>query len=107
MLHSVTAEADLQLRLPGRPPLAMQRRSEIDPYVNELFGRHADVKKPWVDAVPSSHLWVADLPDDLGPGTYTVSVQARDEFGRVHHAHRILEVEGSSAGDRARPTEPR
>lgn len=48
-------------------------------------------------AQPSSHLFVADLPDDLGPGTYTVTVRAVDEFGRTHHAHRVLEVLGSSA----------
>jgi len=54
-------------------------------------------KKPWVEPVVSSHLWVADLPDDLGPGTYTLTVRAVDEFGRPHHAHRVLEVTGTSA----------
>ena len=30
-------------------------------------------------------------------GTYTLTVRATDEFGRVHHAHRIVEIVGSSA----------
>jgi hypothetical protein len=81
----------------GRGPFPMERRRRPDPFVAELFQRHAGVTKPWVQAVPSSHVFVADLPDDLGPGTYTVTVRAVDEFGRKHHAHRILEIAGSSA----------
>ena len=81
----------------ARPAQAMSKVFEIDPYVNELFLRHEATKKSWVDATPSSHIWVADLPDDLGPGTYTMTVEAQDEFGRVHHAHKVLEIEGSSA----------
>jgi len=75
----------------------MTRRALPDPHVEELFARHADAIKPWVEPVASSHLWVADLPDDLAPGTWTLTVEAVDEFGRAHHAHRILEVTGSSA----------
>ena len=37
---------------------------------------------------------VRDLPDDLQPGVYTLSVRAVDEFGRTHHAHSILEITG-------------
>ena len=56
--------------------------------------------------VASSHLWVADLPDDLGPGTWTLTVTARDEFGRTHHGHRVLEITGSSATPPAGVTYP-
>ncbi|MDJ0865196.1 MAG: calcineurin-like phosphoesterase family protein [Myxococcota bacterium] len=80
----------------GRPPVEMQRVSYPDPWVHELYGRNRETVKSWVKAEPSSHLWTADLPDDLGPGTYTLTVRATDEFGRVHHGHRILEIEGSS-----------
>jgi len=69
----------------------------IDPYVNELYLRNADTVKPWVRAMPSSHVFEAELPNDLPAGTHVLSVRARDEFGRTHHAHRILEVTGSSA----------
>ncbi len=79
------------------PVVDMQQRAMPDPWVNELFQRNPDTVKPWVKAVASSHVWEADLPDDLGPGTWTLTVTAQDEFGRVHHAHRILEIEGSSA----------
>jgi hypothetical protein len=76
----------------------MTRRLQIEPSVAELYARHRETVKPWVDAVPSTHVFVADLPDDLEPGTWTVTVRAVDEFGRVHHGHRLLEpTEGSQA----------
>ena len=84
------------LAIGDREPVAMTRTLTMDPSVNELYLRHADVKKPWVEAVPSSHVWAAKLPE-LGPGVHTLSVQATDEFGRTHHAHRLLEVSGSTA----------
>jgi len=90
----------VSLRIDDRPPVAMQRVREVDPAVQELFRRHPDAKKPWVEAVPSTHLWAADLPDDLGAGTRTLTVEAVDEFGARHHAHKVIEVEGTSATDR-------
>jgi hypothetical protein len=84
-----------------RTPIPMTRASRVDPSTAELLLRNPDTVKSWVEAQPSSHLFVADLPDDLGPGTYTVTARAVDEFGRVHHAHRVLEVLGSSAAPAA------
>ena len=52
---------------------------------------NAASKKSWVDAGPSTHLFEADLQDDLPPGTHVVSVRATDEFGRTHHGHTILD----------------
>ncbi len=75
----------------------MQRRVAPDPYVVEAFARHRESIKPWVQAVPSTHLFLADLPDSIAPGTYTVRVRATDEFGARHLGTRVLEVMGSSA----------
>ena len=80
-----------------RPFKELTRVERIDPWLLELWSRHRDEKKFWIEALPSSHLFEADVPDDLQPGTYTVTVRATDEFGRVHHAHRVLEIQGSSA----------
>ena len=74
------------------PEVQLQQVERIDPMVAELFARNQDSKKPWVEAQPSSHLFEADLPDNLGPGTYTLSVRAVDEFGRTHHGYKIMEV---------------
>ena len=70
----------------------MRHVRQIDLHVNELFQRNPDSVKPWVEAEPSSHVWKADLPDQLSAGTYTVTVRASDAFGRTHHAHKVLEV---------------
>jgi hypothetical protein len=89
--------SSVTLSVGGKPPVPMRRVSRVDPTTGELLRRNAATVKPWTQAVPSSHLFVADLPDDLVPGTYTVTAKATDEFGRTHHAHRVLEVLGSSA----------
>ena len=75
----------------------LQRVSMKDPYIVETFARHRDSVKSWVQAQNSSHMFVADLPDTLDAGIYTVNVRVTDEFGRKHHAHRALEITGSSA----------
>lgn len=84
----------VEFRIDDGPYRLMERVSRADPYMIETFARNADTVKSWLQATPSSHLWSADVPDDLGPGTYTVSVRATDEFGREHHGHRIMEISG-------------
>lgn len=87
----------VEARIGDRPPLRLERILAADPYVAEVFARNRDTKKSWVEAITSSHLFRADLPDDLGPGIYTVTVRAVDDFGQEHHGHSILEITGSSA----------
>jgi hypothetical protein len=81
-------------RIDEGPELPMLRVSRPDPYIVELFSRNRDTVQTQRGAGPSSHLFSADLPDELGPGTYTLSVRATDEFGREHHGHTILEITG-------------
>ena len=78
----------------GRGEVELVRVERKDPMVNELFLRNPDSKKVWVNAMPSSHLWEADLPEDLTAGVYTVAVRVIDEFGRTLHSHSVLEIEG-------------
>jgi 3',5'-cyclic AMP phosphodiesterase CpdA len=78
-----------------RAPVQMARRVRTDPFVEEEFARNADTKKPWVNAQPSSHIWVARLPVDLETGTHRVSVTVTDEYGRMHQDHLVLEVRGA------------
>jgi hypothetical protein len=87
----------VELTVGGGKPIPMERVRRVDPSTAELLLRNPDTVKSWVKPLPSSHLFVADLPDGLGPGTYTVTARAVDEFGQVHHAHRVLEILGSSA----------
>lgn len=90
-------KSTVEATIAGRPPLTLERVLAPDPFVAEVFTRNRDTKKGFVEAIPSSHLFRADLPDDLGAGVYTVTVRAVDDFGQVHHGHSILEISGSSA----------
>jgi calcineurin-like phosphoesterase family protein len=78
--------------------LPLERVLRNDPYILEQFARNKDVKKSWVEARPSTHIFAADLDDAIPPGTHTVTVRAIDEFGRIHHGHTILEVSSGFAG---------
>ena len=40
----------------------------------------------------SKHIWQADLPKGMEPGTYAVTVRTKDMFNKVWQAHRILRV---------------
>ncbi len=71
---------------------AMKPVTRIDPFVQEVYGRNAATRKPWVKPELSSHLWQADLPASLGVGTHRLHIRATDEYGARHEASMILEV---------------
>jgi C terminal of Calcineurin-like phosphoesterase len=78
-----------------RAPVKMERVTRSDPFVEEVFARNEATKKPWVKAEPSSHIWTARLPTDLGAGAHCIAVRVVDEYGREHHDHLIVEVTAS------------
>ena len=81
--------------------IPMERVLRTDPYIVEQFQRYESVKKSWVQATDSTHIFSADLDDSISRGTHTVTVRAIDEFGRVHHGHSILEITGGMRGTEA------
>ena len=87
----------VEYRIGKREPIKMGRVIRSDPFVEEEFARNEATKKPWVKALPSSHIWSARLPGDLQPGTHCVAVRVIDEYGREHRDNLVLEV---TAGDR-------
>jgi len=91
-------------RINEGPYRSLTRTLRKDPYIMEQYERHRREKKTWVEATLSTHLFEADLEDNLSPGVHTVTVRAVDEFGRIHHAHAILEItagfEGGETGIR-------
>jgi hypothetical protein len=70
----------------------MDRVVRLDPFVEEEFTRNEATKKPWVKALPSSHIWSSRLPGDLQPGTHCIAVRVIDEYGREHRDNLVLEV---------------
>ena len=82
------------MRVGGGDPVAMTRKSVPDPFVEELFARNEAVKKPWVKAEISSHMWVARLPAALPSGTHRLTVTAVNEYGQTISGTLALEVIG-------------
>jgi hypothetical protein len=82
----------LTYRIGKRGPIEMVRVTRPDPFVFEEYARNEATKKPWVKAEPSSHIWAARLPADLEPGTHRLTVTAKDEYGREHQDHLVVEV---------------
>jgi len=82
----------VEYRIGGRPPVKMQRVSQPDPFVQEVFARNEATKKPWVKAEVSSHIWSARLPAGLEAGTHCIAVRVLDEYGREHRDHLIVEL---------------
>jgi hypothetical protein len=73
-------------------PVSTRRVERSDPFVAEVFVRDESVKKPWVKAELSSHIWTARLPANLGVGTHALKVRAIDEYGREHRDGLIVEL---------------
>jgi hypothetical protein len=71
---------------------AMRKVERTDPFVEEVYARNPDSKKPWVKADKSSHIWQATLPATLKAGTHRIAIHATDEYGRRHQAWMVLEV---------------
>ena len=65
-----------------------------EPLVEDVLDRNVAVKKPWVKAEVSSHMWVARLPAGLPAGTHRVTVTAINEYGRTLSGTMALEVIG-------------
>jgi hypothetical protein len=84
----------VEYRIGAGPAQAMTRVFQPDPFIEELYARNPATIKPWVKAERSSHIWTARLPPALGPGAHAIHVRVRDEYGREHLDHLVLEVTG-------------
>ena len=82
----------VELAVGGAPPMPMTPDRRPDPLVQELYARNEETKKPWVKADVSSHIWTVRLPGNLRPGTHTLTVLVRDEYGRSYAEHAVMEI---------------
>jgi hypothetical protein len=82
------------MRIGDRAAIPMQRKIMPDPFVAEVFARNDAVKKPWVKAEVSSHIWTARLPADLAAGAHRLVVEATTEYGDVVTGRLALEIVG-------------
>ena len=91
----------VEYRIANRPAVQMTRTVRPDPFVEEIYARNVATKKPWVNAEPCSHLFVAKLPSDLEAGTHCLNVRAIDEYGRAHSDNLVVEITGADARDKS------
>ncbi|MBV8589168.1 MAG: calcineurin-like phosphoesterase C-terminal domain-containing protein [Acetobacteraceae bacterium] len=82
----------VSFKIGDQAPQPMQRVQRPDPFVQEVYARNVSTKKPWVQPVPSTHLWQAQLPADLAPGMHRLTVRGTDAFGAEHAASMVLEI---------------
>ena len=87
-------------RIGSGPAVAMVRTRRPDPFVNEVYLRYPEAKKPWVKAEPSSHIWVARLDGDIPAGSHRITVDVEDEYGRPLSSGLVLEVTGEVGSSR-------
>lgn len=70
----------------------MKKVAEKDPYYVVMRQREmaADPKVKLNEPIPSGHLWKANLPASLKPGSHLLMIEGTDAYGRVHTGQRIL-----------------
>ncbi len=87
-------KTSVTLRVGTGEPVPMTRRRMPDPFVEDVFDRNEAVKKPWIKAEPSSHIWIAKLPASLPEGTHRLTVTAVTEYGDTVTGTAALEITG-------------
>lgn len=75
------------------PPVKMTRTIMEDPYFKDLYERNESAFKSFIKPRPSSHIWIANLPENLESGVHRIIVRTTDQFGRTYRTARIFEVE--------------
>ncbi len=82
----------VEMAIGSAGPAVMTREGRPDPLAHELFLRNEATRKPWVKAEICSHIWTARLPAGLNPGTHTLKITVKDEYGRHFTESAIVEV---------------
>jgi C terminal of Calcineurin-like phosphoesterase/Calcineurin-like phosphoesterase len=72
--------------------IELTRTYTPDPHIVEAFSDGGFVRPSWLQACPSSHIWVGGLPKGLAVGRHVLMVRAIGEFGREHVSHTEIVV---------------
>jgi hypothetical protein len=76
--------------------LPLTRTPKQDPEFAKAYERDRGLTAPYRPLpapIASPHYWEAPLPAALPTGSHRLTVRARDMFGQVYTAHRLLRVE--------------
>jgi len=73
--------------------LEMQQTRLVDPFYQNFYDKNKDGLPSWIKPEVSTHIWTAQLPDDLKPGVHRIVVITTDQFGNKYETASIFEVE--------------
>jgi hypothetical protein len=76
--------------------ITMRRTVAVDPVFQRMFDLEKSLQttawRAMTRPVPSQHLWQANLPADLEPGSHLIRVRSIDMQGRPHNGYRVVRV---------------
>lgn len=72
--------------------IPMERNIQPDPFFAKLLNDNRDLFKSWVGPHASTHIWRADMPEELEPGVYRLDIAATIHDGRVMTGSTVFEV---------------
>lgn len=87
-----TSQTRVAFKITGKNRQWMARRKQIDPSTQALFAAAGNSRKPWVEPIASTHLWVSALPKDLVPGFHRIDVEVFERGAFVAHSTYFLDV---------------
>jgi hypothetical protein len=87
-----TPRTEVTYRLNNGPVTGMTRKIMKDPFFEKLVKENPGSFMDWMEAVNSSHIWTAPLPDNLQPGLHRLEITVRDQQGNVFTAYRLFEM---------------
>ncbi len=83
----------VEYRLGGAEYVRMERTVMNDPFIESLIKNNPKKYPDWIQPIPASHIWTAELPLDLETGVHTITVRTTDEYGNVFSHSRVFEIE--------------
>ncbi|MEQ1695727.1 MAG: calcineurin-like phosphoesterase C-terminal domain-containing protein [Hyphomicrobiaceae bacterium] len=73
-------------------PFELRQVAAPDPYIVDMFQRHAEKCKPWVKPAVSSHMWTGPLPEILPAGAHRLTIWASDQYGHTARHSVVFEI---------------
>lgn len=72
--------------------IPLRQTMRTDPLIEDLIKRYPDTYRSWVAPAASTHIWQANLPEDLTAGVYRLDIKATLHDKRVLTGKCVFEV---------------
>ncbi len=92
-IFAADPETEVFCQVDKNQRLKMKRHIGKDPFITDYLKNNADSFPGWIDnEIATGHLWIADLPENLSPGTHLIKVSARDSKGNLYSGVRLFDI---------------